>query len=56
MNFLKKERKDMKIILWSFGPEGKTTLLYRGFKEMKDFYKNPIPTIGINVETIHLME
>ena len=43
--------KGIKVILWSFGCEGKTTLLYKGFKGMKDV--NLIPTIGFNVETIN---
>ena len=39
--------------MWSFNSEGKTTLLYKGFKEKKDFPTNPIPTIGFNVEEIN---
>ena len=53
MNFLTKKEKTMKIILWSFGSEGKTTLLYKGFKEKEDFPKNPITTVGFNVEEIN---
>ena len=48
MNFFKK--KELKVILWSYGPEGKTSLLYKGFKGMKDM--KFIPTIGFNVEAI----
>ena len=48
MNFLKK--KELKVILWSYGSEGKTSLLYKGFKGMKDIQL--IPTIGFNFENI----
>ena len=48
MNYSKKK---LKAILWSFGCEGKSTLLYQGFKEMKNV--KLIPTIGFNVETIN---
>ena len=48
MNFFKK--KELRVVLWSFSDEGKTTLLYRGFKGIKDF--KTIPTIGFNVEQI----
>ena len=48
MNFLKK--KVLTVILWSYGCEGKTSLLYKGFKGMKDM--QVIPTIGFNVENI----
>ena len=48
MNFLKKEV--LKVILWSYGDEGKTSLMYKGFKCMKDI--QTIPTIGINFESI----
>ena len=49
MNFLKK--KELRVVLWSFDDEGKTNLLYRGFKGIKDF--KSIPTCGFNVETIN---
>ena len=49
MNFFKK--KDLRVVLWSYSDEGKTTLLYRGFKDIHDF--KTIPTIGFNVETIN---
>ena len=45
------KNKAIKVILWSFGSEGKSTLLYKGFKGMKDV--KLIPTIGINVENIN---
>ena len=48
MNFFKK--KELRVVLWSFSDEGKTTLLYRGFKDIHNF--KTIPTIGFNVETI----
>ena len=48
MNFFKK--KALRVVLWSYSDEGKTTLLYRGFKDIHDF--KTIPTIGFNVETI----
>ena len=48
MNFFKK--KELRVVLWSYSDEGKTTLLYRGFKGIHDF--KTIPTIGFNVETI----
>ena len=49
MNFFK--RKELKATLWSYGSEGKTTLLYRGLKDLKNI--KTIPTIGFNVETIN---
>ena len=49
MNFFKK-KKEIRVILWCYGSEGKTNLIYRGFKGIKD-YKS-IPTIGFNVESI----
>ena len=49
MNFFKK--KELKVILWSFCDEGKTYLLYKGFKGLKDF--NTIHTVGFNIETIN---
>ena len=48
MNFFKK--KELRVVLWSYGDEGKTTLLYRGFKDIQNF--KTIPTIGANVETV----
>ena len=48
MNFFKK--KELRVILWSFGHEGKTSLLYKGLKGMKDIYF--IPTITFNIESI----
>ena len=48
MNLFKK--KALSAILWSYGPEGKTSLLYKGFKGMKDM--KFFPTIGFNVENI----
>ena len=48
MNFFKK--KELRVTLWSFSDEGKTSLLYRGFKGIKDY--RTIPTIGFNVEQI----
>ena len=48
MNFFKK--KGLSVVLWSYSDEGKTTLLYRGFKDIQNF--KTIPTIGFNVETI----
>ena len=50
MNFFKK--KELKVILWSYGPQGKTNLLYRGLKGNKDITPKMLPTIGFNVETI----
>ena len=50
MNYFKK--KELKVILWRIGSEGKTTLLYRGLKKMNDFQKI-IPTVGCNIETIY---
>ena len=49
MNYFKK--KELRVVLWSFGAEGKTTLLYQGLKKVND-NRAPIPTIGFNVETI----
>ena len=50
MNFFKMRKiKELKVILWSFGEEGKTNLLYRGLKGIKDF--QTLHTVGINVET-----
>ena len=49
MNILK--GKQMKVVLWSYSDEGKTALLYRGFKGNKDnqeFYH----TVGFNMESI----
>ena len=43
--------KGIRVVLWSFGCEGKSTLLYEGFKGIKNV--KLIPTIGINVETIN---
>ena len=48
MNFLKK--KMLTVILWSYGCEGKTSLLYKGFKDMKDF--QIFQTVGANIENI----
>ena len=48
MNLFKK--KELKVILWSFGCEGKTSLLYKGFKDMKDF--QIFQTVGANIENI----
>ena len=47
MNFFKK--KELKVILWSYGPQGKTNLLYRGLKGIKDITPKILPTIGFNV-------
>ena len=49
MNLFKK--KELRVILWSYGAEGKTTLLYSGFKDMKNI--KFIHTVGFNVETIN---
>ena len=49
MNFFKKQ-KELRVLLWCYGSEGKTNLIYRGFKGIKG-YKS-IPTIGFNAETI----
>ena len=49
MNFFKK--KELKVVLWSYNDEGKTHLLYQGFKGIKNF--KTIPTCGFNVETIN---
>ena len=51
MKIFKKKKKSLKVILWSYGCEGKSTLLYQLFKEMKNFQL--IYTVGINVETIN---
>ncbi len=48
MNLFKK--KELKVTLWSFGCEGKTSLLYKGFKNMKDFQL--FQTVGANIENI----
>ena len=48
MNCFKK--KELRVSLWSYNAEGKTTLLYRGLKSIKDF--KTIPTCGFNVETM----
>ena len=52
MNYFKK--KELRVVLWSFGAEGKTTLLYQGLKKVND-NRAPLPTIGFNVETIKLV-
>ena len=49
MNFFKK--KKLRVALWSYDDEGKTYLLYKGFKGIKDF--KTIPTCGFNVEEIN---
>ena len=49
MNFFKK--KELRVALWSYNAEGKTTLLYQGFKGIKNY--KTIPTCGFNVETIN---
>ena len=54
MNFFKKKTKRIRVVLWSYGDEGKTNLLYKGFKGIKN-YKS-IPTIGFNVEEIEFNE
>ena len=43
--------KGIRVVLWSFGCEGKSTLLYEGFKGIKN--AKLIPTIGFNEETIN---
>ena len=43
--------KGIRVVLWSFGCEGKSTLLYEGFKGIKNV--KLIPTIGFNEETIN---
>ena len=48
MNLFKK--KEIKVILWSYGCEGKTSLLYKGFKDMKDIQL--FQTVGFNFENI----
>ena len=48
MNFSKK--KELKVVLWSYGCEGKTSLLYKGFKDMKDMQL--FHTVGFNVESV----
>ena len=48
MNFFRK--KELRVILWSFGCEGKTSLLYKGLKGMKDIQL--IRTITFNIESI----
>ena len=50
MNFFSK-KKQLRVVLWSFNDEGKTNLIYKGFKGIKDF--KSIPTCGFNVETIN---
>ena len=51
MNIFKKKQKSLNIILWSYSCEGKSALLYQGFKKIKNVQL--IPTIGINAETIN---
>ena len=48
MKFFRK--KELRVILWSFGCEGKTSLLYKGLKGMNDIQL--IPTITFNIENI----
>ena len=48
MNFFR--RKELRVILWSFGSEGKTSLLYKGFKGMNNLQL--LPTITFNIENI----
>ena len=49
MNFFRR-KKYLRVTLWSHCDEGKTFLLYKGFKNVRDF--KSIPTIGFNVESI----
>ena len=44
-------KKELKVYLWSFGDEGKTTLLYRGLKGKKDF-QTTFHTVGYNAEPL----
>ena len=48
MNLSKKKLN--RVIMWSYGDEGKTYLLYRGLLGLKNF--TTIHTVGFNVETI----
>ena len=48
MNFFNK--KELKVILWSHLDEGKTSLLYNGFKRIKDM--KVFPTVGANLESV----
>ena len=49
MNFFQK--KELKVVLWSYNGKGKTTLLYQGFKGIKKF--KTLPTCGFNEETFN---
>ena len=44
------QKKELKVILWSNGDEGKTSLLYKGFKGIHNF--PDFPTVGSNIESI----